>query len=195
MDTTLQLQHLYWRAGFGPRPQDVAAGLSPRKALRQLLRDSETYEPLDAPAMHFAEPLGAVMAVPPTPAPARNPVPTGMVTTPDQATTTLSGSPAATPPPAPVPLLRPRPAFRAGAGGVPVLRTPLATLAELPAGWRPTIICLSGDIGWQGTEADYKLAKAWLDELLAGCGLDYTRVLVAAGNHDIIRNVASGPTA
>ena len=74
-------------------------------------------------------------------------------------------------------------------------RTPLATLAELPAGWRPTIICLSGDIGWQGTEADYKLAKAWLDELLAGCGLDYTRVLVAAGNHDIIRNVASGPTA
>ncbi len=122
MDTTQQLQHLYWRAGFGPRPQDVAAGLSPRKALRQLLRDSEAYEPLDAPAMHFADPLGAVMAVPPVPAPAKNPVPTGMVTTPDQATTPLSGSAAAAPAPAAVPLLRPRSAFRAGAGGVPVLR-------------------------------------------------------------------------
>ncbi len=126
MDNTQQLQHLYWRAGFGPRPQDVAAGLSPHKALRQLLRDSEQYEPLDAPDMHFTDPLGPVMAVAPTPAapaPAKNPVPTGMVTTPDQATTTMSGSPAAAPAqPAAVPLLRPRSAFRTGPNGLPVLR-------------------------------------------------------------------------
>lgn len=70
-------------------------------------------------------------------------------------------------------------------------RTLLATLAEMPAGWKPTIICLSGDIGWHGTEADYGLAKSWLDELLACCELDYSRVLIAAGNHDIIRDVAS----
>ena len=46
MTAQQQLQHLYWRAGFGPRPQDVAAGLSPGKALRQLLREARTYEPI-----------------------------------------------------------------------------------------------------------------------------------------------------
>ena len=76
-----QLQHLYWRAGFGPTPAQLAAGLSPQRALRQLLQDSRRFEPLDSPAMRYAEPL---------------PVPSGemlqakgqpqaaMVTTPDQ---------------------------------------------------------------------------------------------------------------
>ena len=63
-----QLQHLYWRAGFGPRPEDIAAGLSPAKALRQLLREAEQFEPLESPAFHYADPLGAVMAVPAAPA-------------------------------------------------------------------------------------------------------------------------------
>jgi uncharacterized protein (DUF1800 family) len=63
-----QLQHLYWRAGFGPRPEDIAAGLSPAKALRQLLRDAEHYTPIEGPALHYADPLGAVMAVLPAPA-------------------------------------------------------------------------------------------------------------------------------
>ncbi|TGE27242.1 DUF1800 domain-containing protein [Hymenobacter metallicola] len=60
-----QLQHLYWRAGFGPRPADVAANLSPRKALRQLLRDSATVEPLQGPQMQAAE----MQAMPPAPTP------------------------------------------------------------------------------------------------------------------------------
>lgn len=67
----------------------------------------------------------------------------------------------------------------------------MVTLAGLPTEWKPTIVCLSGDIGWYGSEADYKLAKSWLDELLDCCGLDYSRVLVAAGNHDIIFDRAS----
>ena len=126
MDTTQQLQHLYWRAGFGPRPQDVAAGLSPRKALRQLLRDSEQFEPLDAPNMHFTDPLGAVMAVapvPPAPAPAKNPVPTKMATSPDQATAPaapalmeMTGSEAS------VAALPARQLYRWGPSGVPLLR-------------------------------------------------------------------------
>jgi uncharacterized protein (DUF1800 family) len=62
------LQHLYWRAGFGPRPADIAAGLSPAKALRQLLRDAEQYTPIEGPALHYADPLGAVIAVLPAPA-------------------------------------------------------------------------------------------------------------------------------
>ena len=66
MTAQQQLQHLYWRAGFGPRPQDVAAGLSPGKALRQLLREARTYEPLPSSSLAaFQDPQGAVMAVVP----------------------------------------------------------------------------------------------------------------------------------
>ncbi|OON70505.1 DUF1800 family protein [Hymenobacter sp. CRA2] len=57
MTTQQQVQHLLWRAAFGPRPQDVAAGLTPRKMLRQLLRDSEAYTPLDSPSMRYQEQL------------------------------------------------------------------------------------------------------------------------------------------
>ncbi|MGI4871636.1 MAG: DUF1800 domain-containing protein [Janthinobacterium lividum] len=64
MNAQQQLQHLYWRAGFGPRPQDVAAGLSPAKALRQLLRDAAHYQPITAPISADTDPQGAVMAVP-----------------------------------------------------------------------------------------------------------------------------------
>ena len=74
MNSQQQLQHLYWRAGFGPRPADIAAGLSPAKALRQLLRDAAKCELIENPAFHYADPLGAVMAVSP-PAPAMAPVP------------------------------------------------------------------------------------------------------------------------
>ncbi|MGI4865896.1 MAG: DUF1800 domain-containing protein [Janthinobacterium lividum] len=66
MTSQQQLQHLYWRAGFGPRPEDIAAGLSPAKALRQLLRDAEKFAPIESPAFHYADPLGTVMAVQPT---------------------------------------------------------------------------------------------------------------------------------
>ena len=62
MTNAQQLQHLYWRAGFGPRPQDVTAGLSPRKALRQLLHDSASFAPLDGPGLHYQEPPGEEMA-------------------------------------------------------------------------------------------------------------------------------------
>ncbi len=83
--TPQQLQHLYWRAGFGPRPQDVAAGHNPRQALRQLLKDSEKYEPLTGPGLDYHEPEMDLTTAPATPAAApANPVPTDAVTTPDQ---------------------------------------------------------------------------------------------------------------
>ena len=90
MNSSQQLQHLYWRAGFGPRPQDVAAGLSPRKALRQLLHDSEKYEPLVGPGLSYIDPQGVVMTDPASIK--NNPVPNGMVATPDQPA--LPGAPA-----------------------------------------------------------------------------------------------------
>ena len=110
MNSPQQLQHLYWRAGFGPRPQDVAAGLSPRKALRQLLHDSAAYEPLVGAGLNYTDPQGAVMAEPA--AMKNNPVPNGMVTTPDQPA--APGAPAVAVAP-----MRPRTTFKTGvAAGV-----------------------------------------------------------------------------
>ena len=115
MNSTQQLQHLYWRAGFGPRPQDVAAGLSPRQALRHLLHNSEKYEPLVGPGLSYTDPQGLVMTDPASTK--NNPVPNGMVLPPDQ--TAAPGTPAA-----PVATMRPRAAFKGGtiAASVPRLR-------------------------------------------------------------------------
>ncbi|KAA9331624.1 DUF1800 domain-containing protein [Hymenobacter busanensis] len=65
MTTHQQLQHLYWRAGFGPRPQDVESGLSVRKALKQLLQDAKTVAPLGGAQMQYAEQM-ALAPVPTT---------------------------------------------------------------------------------------------------------------------------------
>jgi len=121
MHSTRTLQHLYWRAGFGPRPQDVAADLSPRKALRQLLHDSAAFVPLAGPGLNYTDPQGAVMT---DPASTQNPVPNGMVTTPD-------GPPAPGTLVAPVSPMRPRSALRGGiAAGVPRLRRADLTPAQ-----------------------------------------------------------------
>jgi len=145
MNSTQQLQHLYWRAGFGPRPQDVAAGLSLRKALRQLLQDSTKYEPLNGAGFAYAEPQGAVMTDPASLK--NNPVPTGMVTTPDQSA--APGTPAAVAP------LRSRPAYRGStiAAGVPRLRR-----AELTPEQRK--------MQNQGMrEAFVNMSTAWMDRM------------------------------
>ena len=148
MNSSQQLQHLYWRAGFGPRPQDVAAGLSPRKALRQLLHDSEKYEPLVGPGLSYTDPQGVVMTDPASIK--NNPVPNGMVTTPDQPA--LPGAPAQ-----PVAPMRPRAAFKGGtiAAGVPRLRR-----AELTPEQRK--------MQNQGLrEAFINMSTAWMDRMAA----------------------------
>jgi len=116
---TQQLQHLYWRAGFGPRPQDVAAGLSPAKALRQLLHEARAYEPISSATLAgFQNPQGAVLAVP---ASGASPVPNNIgaagpaAAAPAPASSaqpgTASPAPAMDAPPAPVAMLRPRSAL------------------------------------------------------------------------------------
>jgi uncharacterized protein (DUF1800 family) len=83
MKTTQQQQlHLYWRAGFGPRPQDVKASSSLRKVWHQLLQDSEQFEPLPEPPMQYpVQP--AAMAAPALSTPQSG---SSMTTTPDQIT-------------------------------------------------------------------------------------------------------------
>jgi len=120
------LQHLYWRAGFGPRPQDVAAGLSPAKALRQLLHAAQAYAPLATPALYYNDPQGAVMAVPPG-APLAAPAPAGMgppaAPAPAMAAPPApAGPPDGLPPLAAVDALRPRSLLAMRRQGLPQLR-------------------------------------------------------------------------
>ena len=66
----------------------------------------------------------------------------------------------------------------------------LERISKLEKEWKPTIVCLSGDVGWRGVSSDYVEAKQWLDRLLSCCELDYTKLIVSPGNHDSCRSEA-----
>ena len=68
----------------------------------------------------------------------------------------------------------------------------VSTIAVLDHDWKPNVICISGDIGWKGTAKDYEHARAWLERLLSSCKLDFSRLVVFPGNHDVIRPDAEG---
>ncbi|MBD2769749.1 DUF1800 domain-containing protein [Hymenobacter sp. BT664] len=143
MNSTSQLQHLYWRAGFGARPQDVATGHSPRKALRQLLRDSEHYEPLTGPDLQYTDLQGSVLAETVMAKPM--PGPSDAVMVPDQ-----PGAPRA-----PVEPLRPRPTFR---GGSVATRVPRLRRADLTPEQRK--------MQNQGIQQAYAhMSGAWMDRM------------------------------
>ena len=63
---------------------------------------------------------------------------------------------------------------------------------NLDQDWKPTIVCVTGDIAMQATSTDYSLAKAWVSELLDELGLTSESLVVCPGNHDVQRNVSSG---
>jgi len=72
-----------------------------------------------------------------------------------------------------------------------VLASLIDRVMDMHGDWKPTIVCVTGDIGWQGNTKDYVDAEAWLKKLLDGIGLTFADVLVCAGNHDIDRNQSS----
>lgn len=72
-----------------------------------------------------------------------------------------------------------------------VLDSLIEEVACLHSEWKPSIVCVTGDIGWRGSAADYALAEAWLRRLLDRLGLTFADVLVCAGNHDIDRHRSS----
>ena len=116
MNAQQQLQHLYWRAGFGPRPQDVATGGSPAKTLRQLLRDAAHYQPITAPVAADADLPGGVMAGPAGAAgPAAAPAPAVSAQPGTAVPAAPNGGLAVVPPGS-------RPALPASGQGVPQLR-------------------------------------------------------------------------
>jgi hypothetical protein len=66
----------------------------------------------------------------------------------------------------------------------------LNEVKKLEGSWRPTVICLTGDIAWRGSTSDYDEARTWLEGLLQVCGLTYAELVICPGNHDVIRPVA-----
>ena len=71
------------------------------------------------------------------------------------------------------------------------LRSLTETVCAVDACWRPTCICISGDIGYRGKASAYKEAQAWLHELLSALGLGPESLIACPGNHDMDRDVAA----
>lgn len=66
----------------------------------------------------------------------------------------------------------------------------IAELAKLEPDWKPTVICITGDLVWRGAESDYAKAKHWLDKLLSTCELTYEHIVICPGNHEVDRKSA-----
>lgn len=59
-------------------------------------------------------------------------------------------------------------------------------LIELAREQRPSLVVLSGDVTQRARRAQFDVARAFMDELCAACGIDAQRdVLIIPGNHDI----------
>jgi hypothetical protein len=63
----------------------------------------------------------------------------------------------------------------------------LDSLAAVDADWKPSVICITGDVGWRGHPKDYEEAETWLLKLLEILGLTWADVVFCVGNHDLDR--------
>ncbi len=71
------------------------------------------------------------------------------------------------------------------------LSTVIQTILDQPREWRPTVICLTGDIARRGKDTDFKIAEAWLLSLLEKLSLEKAALFICPGNHDIDRAIVS----
>lgn len=55
---------------------------------------------------------------------------------------------------------------------------------------RPDLLFVTGDIAYSGKEAEYTLAKAFLDQVCASASIAPDRTYVVLGNHDVDRGIA-----
>ena len=63
-----------------------------------------------------------------------------------------------------------------------------SAILKLEPEWRPTIVCLSGDIAYRGKCSEYEEAARWLERLLKELSIPLDHVVICAGNHDIDRD-------
>jgi Calcineurin-like phosphoesterase len=62
-----------------------------------------------------------------------------------------------------------------------------SAILKLEPEWRPTIVCLSGDIAYRAKSSEYEGAAEWLAKLLKELSIPSDHVVICAGNHDIDR--------
>ena len=62
-----------------------------------------------------------------------------------------------------------------------------SAILKLEPEWRPTIVCLSGDIANRGKSSEYEEAAKWLESLLRELSIPPDHIVICAGNHDIDR--------
>ena len=63
-----------------------------------------------------------------------------------------------------------------------------SAILKLEPEWRPTIVCLSGDIAYRGKSPEYEEAATWLAKLMKELSSSPDHVVICAENHDIDRD-------
>ena len=71
-----------------------------------------------------------------------------------------------------------------------VLNGLIASVVGLPPDWKPSIVCITGDITWQGQQRGYDIAGPWIHSLLKALDLPVSHVIACPGNHDSVRDRA-----
>lgn len=67
----------------------------------------------------------------------------------------------------------------------------ISTINDIETEWKPTTICITGDIAMRASSTDYSEAERWLSNLLRILGLKSDSLVICPGNHDVIRDIAS----
>jgi hypothetical protein len=73
------------------------------------------------------------------------------------------------------------------------LRSLVTRLSRLEEDWRPSAVCISGDVAFAGRPSDYEAASLWISELLGVLDLPIEGLFLCPGNHDLDRSLAWGP--
>lgn len=64
-------------------------------------------------------------------------------------------------------------------------------MKSLDEGWRPNVVCITGDITYQNEPTGYEEAIKWLNKLLQQLSIEKEGVFVCPGNHDVDQEKSS----
>ena len=69
------------------------------------------------------------------------------------------------------------------------LRSLASRFVQLEPEWRPTTICLGGDLAWSAERGEFAMCGEWLEALIQTLGLPKSAIVACPGNHDIQRDM------
>ena len=65
-----------------------------------------------------------------------------------------------------------------------ILKSLIESIKKLPCEWKPSIVCITGDITDKTNTKGFELAKDWLKNLSTQLNIPINRFLICPGNHD-----------